>query len=170
MDRQAVGTSMADAILDALEARGGRCLVGIPDPAFLALFQRAEQRGFTLISPHHEAAGGFMAEAAARLTGKPVAVTLSPGPGVANALPAMACASVEKAPVLFLGAARGPCANPICAGVSNMATRWRWWRAWSNMPRGLKARRGHARSLPKRWMRPWRARRARPISIALSPR
>jgi hypothetical protein len=30
-----------------------------------------------------------------------------------------------------------------------MATRWRWWRAWSNMPRGLKARRGtpdHCRS------------------------
>ncbi|WP_343613199.1 thiamine pyrophosphate-dependent enzyme [Novosphingobium sp.] len=116
MDRQAVGTSMADAILDALEARGGRCLVGIPDPAFLALFQRAEQRGFTLISPHHEAAGGFMAEAAARLTGKPVAVTLSPGPGVANALPAMACASAEKAPVLFLGGARGPLREPHLRG------------------------------------------------------
>lgn len=116
MDRQAVGMSMADAILDALEARGGRCLVGIPDPAFLALFQRAEQRGFTLISPHHEAAGGFMAEAAARLTGKPVAVTLSPGPGVANALPAMACASAEKAPVLFLGGARGALREPHLRG------------------------------------------------------
>jgi hypothetical protein len=102
MDRQAVGTSMADAILDALEARGGRCLVGIPDPAFLALFQRAEQRGFTLISPHHEAAGGFMAEAAARLTGKPVAVTLSPGPGWPMRCPPWP-APAEKAPVLFLG-------------------------------------------------------------------
>ncbi|WP_206238454.1 thiamine pyrophosphate-binding protein [Novosphingobium terrae] len=107
---------MADAILDALEARGGRCLVGIPDPAFLTLFQRAEQRGFTLISPHHEAAGGFMAEAAARLTGKSVAVALSPGPGVANALPAMACALAEKAPVLFLGGARGALREPHLRG------------------------------------------------------
>ncbi|WP_068083687.1 thiamine pyrophosphate-binding protein [Novosphingobium rosa] len=107
---------MADAILDALEARGGRCLVGIPDPAFLALFQRAQQRGFTLLSPHHEAAGGFMAEAAARLTGAPVAVALSPGPGVANALPAMACALAEKAPVLFLGGARGALREPQLRG------------------------------------------------------
>ncbi len=113
MNRQA---GMADAILDALEARGGRCLVGIPDPAFLTLFQRAEARGFTLMSPHHEAAGGFMAEAAARLTGRPVAVTLSPGPGVANALPAMACALAEKAPVLFLGGARGALREPHLRG------------------------------------------------------
>jgi acetolactate synthase I/II/III large subunit len=31
----------------------------------------AEARGWTVVSPHHEAAAGFMAEAASRITGKP---------------------------------------------------------------------------------------------------
>lgn len=105
-----------DAILDALEEGGVRCLFAIPDPAFLELLAKAQARGFVLVAPHHEAAGGFMAEAAARLTGVPAAVLLSPGPGVANALPAMACARAERAPVLFLGGARGDLREPHLAG------------------------------------------------------
>lgn len=105
-----------DAILDALEHGGVRCLVAIPDPAFLELLVKAQARGLTIISPHHEAAGGFMAEAAARVTGAPVAVLLSPGPGVANALPAMTCARAERAPVLFLGGARGDLREPYLTG------------------------------------------------------
>ncbi|MDE1916437.1 MAG: thiamine pyrophosphate-binding protein [Sphingomonadales bacterium] len=102
-----VMTDTADWLLDALARAGVECLFGIPDPAFLGVMRKAQERGFALVAPHHEAAGGFMAEAAARLTGRPVAVMLSPGPGVANALPAMACARAERAPVLFLGGARG---------------------------------------------------------------
>lgn len=97
----------ADHLLDALVQAGVECLFGIPDPAFLSVMRKAQARGLSLVAPHHEAAGGFMAEAAARLTGRPSAVMLSPGPGVANALPAMACARAERAPVLFLGGARG---------------------------------------------------------------
>jgi thiamine pyrophosphate-dependent acetolactate synthase large subunit-like protein len=107
---------VADAILDALERGGVRCLFGIPDPAFLGLLTRAQARGFTIVTPHHEAAAGFMAEAAARVTGVPAAVLLSPGPGVANALPAMACARAERAPVLFLGGARGDLRQPDLTG------------------------------------------------------
>lgn len=106
----------SDAILDALERGGVRCLFGIPDPAFLDLLVGAQVRGMTIVTPHHEAAAGFMAEAAARLTGQPTAVLLSPGPGVANALPAMACARAERAPVLFLGGARGNLREPALTG------------------------------------------------------
>jgi hypothetical protein len=40
-----------DAILDALEHGGVRCLVAIPDPAFLELLVKAQARGLTIISP-----------------------------------------------------------------------------------------------------------------------
>jgi thiamine pyrophosphate-dependent acetolactate synthase large subunit-like protein len=169
MDRQAVGTSMADAILDALEARGGRCLVGIPDPAFLALFQRAEQRGFTLISPHHEAAGGFMAEAAARLTGKPVAVTLSPGPGWPMRCPPWPAPAWRKRRCCFWAGA-GPLREPHLRGRFQYGDQMAMVAGVVKHAARIESPQGHARSLPKRWMRPWRARRARPISIALSPR
>ena len=94
-------------LLDLCEAAGIRTLIGIPDPAFLALMVAAEARGWQVIAPHHEAAGGFIADAVTRLTGAPALWVGSPGPGFANALPAMVAAQVECAPVLFLGAQRG---------------------------------------------------------------
>ena len=53
-------------ILQLLEAEGINTLFGIPDPNFVHMFLEAEQRGWTVVAPHHEAAAGFMAEAADR--------------------------------------------------------------------------------------------------------
>ena len=53
-------------ILQLFEEEGINTLFGIPDPNFVHLFLEAEQRGWTVVSPHHEAAAGFMAEAASR--------------------------------------------------------------------------------------------------------
>lgn len=100
------GTPVYKRILDLFEAEGIRTLFGIPDPNFVHLFLEAEKRGWTVVSPHHEASAGHMAAAAARITGKPALCIATLGPGLANAMPAIQCAKVENDPVIFLGGQR----------------------------------------------------------------
>ena len=100
------GTPVYKRMLDLFEAEGIRTLFGIPDPNFVHLFLEAETRGWTVVSPHHEAAAGFMAEAASRITGKPAVAIGTLGPGMANMMPAIQCCKVENSPVIFLGGQR----------------------------------------------------------------
>ncbi|GAA2734365.1 thiamine pyrophosphate-binding protein [Actinocorallia aurantiaca] len=95
-----------ERILDLFEAEGINTIFGIPDPNFVHMFHLAEERGWTVVAPHHEASGGFMAEAVSRMTGKPAVCIGTLGPGMANLAPAMMCALVENSPVVFLGGQR----------------------------------------------------------------
>ncbi|HUN30710.1 MAG TPA: thiamine pyrophosphate-binding protein [Trebonia sp.] len=95
-----------ERILDLLEAEGIRTIFGIPDPNFVHLFHLADERGWSVVSPHHEASAGFMAEAVARMTGQPAVAIGTLGPGLANLAPAIMCARVENSPVIFLGGQR----------------------------------------------------------------
>src|ERR1700761_4314181 len=95
-----------ERILQLFEAEGIKTLFGIPDPNFVHLFLEAESRGWTVVSPHHEAAAGFMVEAASRMTGKPAVAIGTLGPGIANMMPAIQCCKVENSPVIFLGGPR----------------------------------------------------------------
>lgn len=97
-----MGVPVYKRILDLFEAEGIKTMFGIPDPNFVHLYLEAETRGWEVVSPHHEAAGGFMAEAASRITGKPALATATLGPGIANAAPAIQCALVENSPVVYL--------------------------------------------------------------------
>jgi acetolactate synthase I/II/III large subunit len=100
------GTPVYKRILDLFEAEGINTLFGIPDPNFVHLCLEAEARGWSVVSPHHEAAAGFMAEAASRITGKPAVCFGTLGPGLANMMPAIQCCKVENSPVIFLGGQR----------------------------------------------------------------
>lgn len=100
------GTPVYKRILDLFEAEGIKTLFGIPDPNFVHLCLEAERRGWTVVSPHHEAAAGFMAEAASRMTGKPALCFGTLGPGMANMMPAIQCCKVENSPVIFMGGQR----------------------------------------------------------------
>jgi thiamine pyrophosphate-dependent acetolactate synthase large subunit-like protein len=101
-----MGVTVYERILQLFEAEGINTLFGIPDPNFVHLFREAEARGWSVVSPHHEAAAGFMAEAASRITGKPAVAIGTLGPGMANLMPAIQCAKVENSPVIFLGGQR----------------------------------------------------------------
>src|SRR3974377_386748 len=96
-----------ERILHLFEAEGVKTLFGIPDPNFVHLFLTAEQRGWQVVSPHHEAAAGFMAEAVSRMTGKPALAIGTLGPGIANLMPAIQCARDENPPIVFLAGQRG---------------------------------------------------------------
>jgi acetolactate synthase I/II/III large subunit len=100
------GIPVYKRILDLFEAEGIKTLFGIPDPNFVHMCLEAERRGWTVVSPHHEAAAGFMAEAASRITGKPALCFGTLGPGMANMMPAIQCCKVENSPVIFLGGQR----------------------------------------------------------------
>ncbi len=100
------GTPVYKRMLDLFEAEGIKTLFGIPDPNFVHLCLEAERRDWTVVSPHHEAAAGFMAEAASRITGKPAVCFGTLGPGMANMMPAIQCCKVENSPVIFLGGQR----------------------------------------------------------------
>ncbi|MGW1739410.1 thiamine pyrophosphate-binding protein [Nocardia sp. NPDC001965] len=95
-----------ERILDLFEAEGIDTIFGIPDPNFVHLFHLADERGWNVVSPHHEESAGFMAEAVSRMTGKAALCIGTLGPGVANLAGAMMCAKVENSPVIFLGGQR----------------------------------------------------------------
>jgi acetolactate synthase-1/2/3 large subunit len=103
---KATGTPVYKRILDLFEAEGIKTLYGIPDPNFVHLFLEAEKRGWTVVSPHHEASAGHMAAATARMTGKPALCIGTLGPGMANLMPAIQCAKVENDPIIIMGGQR----------------------------------------------------------------
>jgi acetolactate synthase I/II/III large subunit len=101
-----VTVKVYERILQLFEAEGINTLFGIPDPNFVHMFNAAEERGWTVVAPHHEEAAGMMAEAVSRMTGKPGLAIGTLGPGLANLAGAIMCAKVENSPVIFLGGQR----------------------------------------------------------------
>jgi len=95
-----------ERILDLLEAEQINTLFGIPDPGFIHMAMTAENRGWNVVAPHHEQAGGFMADAWSRMTGVPGVCFGTQGPGVSNLAAAMIVASKENSPTIFFGGQR----------------------------------------------------------------
>lgn len=93
--------TVSSRIVDILKAEGVQAIFAIGDVNYMGIQDGAEKAGMTLIWPHHELAGGFMADAMTRMTGVPHIVMGAPGPGVANLIPAAICASKENIPVIF---------------------------------------------------------------------
>lgn len=100
-------TTGADVIAQALHAAGCRHAFGIPGGEVLALMDALSRAGLTFHLVKHENAGGFMAEgvwhAEARAGKRAPGVLLATlGPGVANAVNAVANAWQDKVPLIFL--------------------------------------------------------------------
>ena len=95
-----------ERIIDLLEAEGINTLFGIPDPGFIHMAMTAEGRGWNVVAPHHEQAGGFMADGWSRMTGKPGVCFGTQGPGITNLAAAMIVAAKENSPTIFFGGQR----------------------------------------------------------------
>jgi acetolactate synthase-1/2/3 large subunit len=97
-----VGT-VAEATLAELARRGTRRIWGVPGGgSSLDLIAGAERFGIAFVLARHEGAAAMAAIADAELTGAPGVVLTTKGPGVANALNGLACASLERAPVVLV--------------------------------------------------------------------
>ncbi|MFT3967314.1 MAG: thiamine pyrophosphate-binding protein [Sphingobium sp.] len=93
---------MHERIVDLIQAEGVDTIFGIPDPSFFAAFITAEQRGMTVVSPHHEQAAALMADGLYRMTGKPGVLGINKGPGVANIAAGVAYLAKENVPAVFI--------------------------------------------------------------------
>jgi len=95
--------TVAEALLDALARRGTRRIWGVPGGgSSLDLIAAAPRFGLDFVLAKHEGAAAMAAVAEAELTGAPGVVLTTKGPGLANALNGIACASLERAPVLLV--------------------------------------------------------------------
>ena len=87
-------------VVAALKAEGIRYVYGLPGNPTCLYDALYDEPAIQPILVRHEAAGGFMAMAHALLTGEPAVCFASPGPGVANLVPAMLECLATCAPVI----------------------------------------------------------------------
>jgi acetolactate synthase-1/2/3 large subunit len=93
----------AEYLLAALARRGTKRIFGVPGGgSSLDIIAAAERFGIRFILARHEGNAAMMAVADAEVTGAPGVVLTTKGPGLMNALNGIACAALERAPVLLL--------------------------------------------------------------------
>jgi acetolactate synthase-1/2/3 large subunit len=96
-------STVADALLADLARRGTRRIWGVPGGgSSLDLLANMGRFGIGFVLAKHEGAAAMAALADAELTGAPGVVLTTKGPGVGNALNGLACASLERAPVVLV--------------------------------------------------------------------
>ncbi len=85
-----------------LERRGVDVVFGIPGLHNLDLFEALRCRGVRVVTAAHELGVGFLANGYARATGRPGVFVTVPGPGLTNALTAIAEAHLDSCPLIGL--------------------------------------------------------------------
>jgi acetolactate synthase-1/2/3 large subunit len=87
-------------VVAGLKAEGVKYVFGLPGSASDLYDALYDEPAVTPVLVRHEAAGGFMALAYALLSGEPAVCFASPGPGIANLVPALLEALATCAPVI----------------------------------------------------------------------
>jgi acetolactate synthase-1/2/3 large subunit len=95
-------TSIGEALVQGLKARGVEVVFGIPGVHTIELYRGLPNSGLRHVTPRHEGACAFMADGYARISGKPGVAFVITGPGVTNALTPMAQARADSVPVLVI--------------------------------------------------------------------
>lgn len=98
MSRKTVG----ETLVDLLEARGVEIVFGIPGVHTVELYRGLAASTIRHVTPRHEGSAGFMADGYARVSGKPGVCFLITGPGLTNAITAMAQARADSVPMLVI--------------------------------------------------------------------
>src|SRR5919201_5330202 len=94
-------SSIADLIVSRLREAGVSILFGMPGGGSnLDLIDAAERAGLPFVLTHTEAAGAIAAIAQAELTGRPGACLTTLGPGVTSVVNGVACAFLDRAPLI----------------------------------------------------------------------
>jgi acetolactate synthase-1/2/3 large subunit len=103
---------MSEDIALALAGGGVERVFAVPGGgSSLDLLDALDRTGTEVVTPHHESAAIVMAAVAHRVTGHVGAATTIKGPGVANSLPGVACARLERWPVVSFSEAFPPGAD-----------------------------------------------------------
>jgi acetolactate synthase I/II/III large subunit len=95
--------SVARTVVRYLADAGVRTAYTVPGESFLALLDELEaERRIRLVSTRHESGAAFMAEAEAKLTGRPALALASRGPGAANLAIGVHTAHQDQTPLLAI--------------------------------------------------------------------
>lgn len=97
-----VTRTVGEALIDLLEDRGVELVFGIPGVHTVELYRGLADSGIRHITPRHEQGAGFMADGYARVSGRPGVCLLITGPGLTNAVTAMAQARADSVPMLVI--------------------------------------------------------------------
>lgn len=104
--------TVAEHIAQRLHDAGARHAFGIPGGEVLALMEALDRAGVQFHLVKHETAGGFMADAVARLGGAPGVLVATLGPGVSNLVTAVAHAYLDRTPMVVVTACVDPALGP----------------------------------------------------------
>lgn len=95
-------TTPADATASFLAAQGVRRIFGLCGGHVQSVWDAIARAGIEIVDVRHEGAAVHMAHAHAEVTGELGVAVVTAGPGLTNAVTAIANASVSRAPVLVL--------------------------------------------------------------------
>jgi thiamine pyrophosphate-dependent acetolactate synthase large subunit-like protein len=90
------------AVIDALVAHGVRDVFGIPGTHNLELYRYLPGSGIRHVVTRHEQGAGYAADGYARTSGRPGVLITTSGPGITNAITALATAYADSVPVLAI--------------------------------------------------------------------
>lgn len=94
--------TVGEVLVDILEANGVDTVFGIPGVHTVELYRGLAASSIRHITPRHEQGAAFMADGYARVSGKPGVCLLITGPGLTNAITAMAQAQQDSVPMLVI--------------------------------------------------------------------
>ena len=90
------------ALVEGLRKRGVEVVFGIPGVHTIELYRGLSGSPIRHVTPRHEQGASFMADGYARMSGKPGVAFVITGPGLTNALTAMAQARADSVPILVI--------------------------------------------------------------------
>ena len=94
--------TVGERLVEALAARGVEVVFGIPGVHTVELYRGLAGAPIRHVTPRHEQGAAFMADGYARVRGKPGVAFVITGPGLTNALTAMAQAKADSIPMLVI--------------------------------------------------------------------
>lgn len=94
--------TVGERLVEGLKARGVSVVFGIPGVHTVELYRGLSGSGIRHVTARHEQGCGFMADGYARASGQPGVAFVITGPGLTNALTAMAQARADSAPILVI--------------------------------------------------------------------
>jgi len=95
-----------ELLLKCLQQEGVSHIFGVIDGSLNPLLEKLDDYGVQLIVPRHEAAGAHMADAWARITGRPGVCIGGAGPGTANMVSGVVTAHAEGVPLVAISGQR----------------------------------------------------------------
>ena len=95
-----------ELLLKTLKLEGVDRIFGVLDGSYNAWLAKLDEYGIDYVCPRHEAAAAHMAEAYARINGKPAVVFGGIGPGASNMISGVVSAWAEGVPLIVLSGQR----------------------------------------------------------------